>query len=246
MIGKGLKVAALTTLESVLGGRMIGAMLEAGVTLDCVLLDPAPCSARERDIHALRTAGRLPPVPLEPLAAASGLALIQVAQHNDPAAVALVHERAIDLLVNAGTPRVVGPALLGAPGLGILNCHPGRLPDYRGSCAVEHAVLEDRPVANTVHLMSEGIDEGPVLTVREVDLAGVESYPDLRVATYEQGFVLLAECVAALQNGMATRADFQAQGEGRWHGPVDDHTMADVEARVALGHYTPLRKVPAA
>lgn len=245
MTGSMLRVAALTTQDGILGGRILRGMLDAGVVLDSVLLDPTPCSAREREIHALRTDGRLPPLTLATLNDA-GVECVEVEDHNASGAIALVRERGIDLLVNAGTPRIVSPALLDAPTLGVLNCHPGRLPDYRGSCAVEHAILENRPVANTVHLMSEGIDEGPVLEVREVDLTGVATYPDLRVATYVQGFAFLGACVAALQTGERTRGDFVEQGAGRWHGPVDDATMSEAEARVADGRYTPLQAVSAA
>jgi len=105
---------------------------------------------------------------------------------------------------------------------------------------VEHAVLEDHPVANTVHLMDEGVDEGPVLTVEDVPLAGVTSYRDLRVATYEAGFRLLARSVAALQAGRLTAADFTPQGEGRRLGPVDDAAVARIEELVADRRWAPL------
>lgn len=245
MNGSVLKVAALTALGGILGGHIIRAMLDAGVVLEAVLLDPTPCSARESEIHALRTDGRLPPLALASLNDTQA-DFVALENHNCPAAIDLVGARGIGLLVNAGTPRIVSPALLAAPAMGVLNCHPGRLPDYRGSCAVEHAILENRRVANTVHLMSEGIDEGPVLEVREVDLTGITSYPDLRVATYQQGFALLGSCVAALQAGKWTREDFIKQGPGRWHGPVDYATMSDVEARIADGRYAPLHTASAA
>ncbi|MBT5435926.1 MAG: formyltransferase family protein [Alphaproteobacteria bacterium] len=245
MNGSMLKVAALTTPDGILGGHIIRGMLDAGVVLDAVFLDPTPCSAREGTIHALRTDGGLPPLALARL---DGIKadFVAVEDHNSPAAVNLVRERSIDLLVNAGTPRIFSPALLAAPAMGVLSCHPGRLPDYRGSCAVEHAILENQPVANTVHLMSEGIDEGPVLEVRDIDLTGVAIYPELRVATYKQGFVLLGCCVGALQAGKRTRDDFIEQGAGNWHGPVDDMAMSDVEARVADGRYLPLHAASAA
>ena len=100
-------------------------------------------------------------------------------------------------------------------------------------------MLADEPVANTVHLMNAGIDEGPVLAVEEVPLSEVSSYRDLRVATYEAGFALFARSIAALQDGRLSRADFTRQGEGRRNGPVDDASLAEIEARLAQGRYRP-------
>jgi len=236
------RVGVLATPEGILAGRMIAAMLADGVTIDAVLLDPTRLSAREREIHERRTAGRLPPLPLAALED-HRLRCFVVSDHNGAASVSLVRDLGLDLLVNAGTPRICGPALLGAARIGVLNCHPGRLPSYRGACAVEHAVLEDRPVANTVHLMNEGVDEGPILTVEDVPPAGVASYQDLRVATYEAGFRLLGRSVAALQDGRLTAADFVPQGEGRRMGPVDDGTVARVEELVASRRWAPLAEV---
>ena len=133
MNGSMLKVAALTTPDGILGGHIIRGMLDAGVVLDAVFLDPTPCSAREGTIHALRTDGGLPPLALARL---DGIKadFVAVEDHNSPAAVNLVRERSIDLLVNAGTPRIFSPALLAAPatvaGLSWLlrrgTCHPGK------------------------------------------------------------------------------------------------------------------------
>ena len=50
-----LKLGVLATPEGILAGRMLAAMLEAGVTVDAVLLDPTPASERERAVHEQRT-----------------------------------------------------------------------------------------------------------------------------------------------------------------------------------------------
>ena len=59
----------------------------------------------------------------------------------------------IDLLVNAGTPRILKSNLLKAPSIGVINCHPGILPDFRGCTCVEWAIYLDQPIGNTVHLI---------------------------------------------------------------------------------------------
>lgn len=234
-----LKLGVLATSDGILAGRMIAAMLGAGVTVDAVLLDPTPTGAREHAVHARRTGGRLEPLPLSGLET-HHLPFYSVSDHNGAATIGLIATLGLDMLANAGTPRICSPALLAATPIGVLNCHPGRLPLFRGACAVEHAVLEDVPVANTVHLMNAGIDEGPILAVEDVPLEGVASYQDLRVATYQAGFTLFGRSLAALQTGRLARTDFREQGEGRRNGPVDDAAIAEIEQRLSTGRYRPL------
>ena len=235
-----VKLGVLATPEGILAGRMLAAMLEAGVTVDAVLLDPTPVSERERAVHEQRTGERLLPLPLAALER-HRLPCFFVTDHNGAAALDLIAALGLDLLANAGTPRICRAGLLAATPMGVLNCHPGRLPWYRGACAVEHAVLADEPVANTVHLMNAGIDEGPVLAIEEVSLVGIAGYRDLRVATYQAGFALFARCLRDLQEGRLTAADFTPQGEGRRNGPVDAAALAEVEDRLASGRYRPNR-----
>jgi methionyl-tRNA formyltransferase len=49
--------------------------------------------------------------------------------------------------------------------IGVLNCHAGILPHFRGMDVIEWPYLLNRPndVGATVHFMSEGIDEGKIL-----------------------------------------------------------------------------------
>jgi len=67
-------------------------------------------------------------------------------------------------------------------GLGVLNCHMGVLPRYRGMDVVEWPVLEGRidDVGITVHLMDEGVDTGDVLTVQDVQVKDQDNFSNIR------------------------------------------------------------------
>ena len=67
-------------------------------------------------------------------------------------------------------------------GLGVLNCHMGVLPRYRGMDVVEWPVLEGRidDVGITVHLMDEGVDTGDVLTVQDVQVKDQDKFSNIR------------------------------------------------------------------
>lgn len=219
-----MKIAVLATYDGILAGRFVRALLAAGVTIDSILLDAKATDPRDLRIHEERTRGRLPPVSLHEFAAAR-IPLFALGSHNDAASAQLVAERSIDVLVNAGTPRILKTAMLSAASLGVLNCHPGLLPYYRGSSCVEWALLRGDAVGNTVHLMTKGIDEGDVLMAEAVAVPAGASYSAVRTTVYEAGFALMAKACRGLADGRHSRADFRPQQGGAYHKPIDAVSM---------------------
>ena len=65
---------------------------------------------------------------------------------------------------------------------GVLNCHMGVLPKYRGMDVVEWPFLENenRQVGVTCHLMDKGIDTGDILEIVKVDSDKFENFIELR------------------------------------------------------------------
>jgi formyltetrahydrofolate-dependent phosphoribosylglycinamide formyltransferase len=75
------------------------------------------------------------------------------------------------LVVSAGFMKLVGPAVLGAFGGRLINTHPALLPAFPGAHAVRDALAAGVPVTGaTVHVVDAGIDTGPVLAQRQVDV----------------------------------------------------------------------------
>jgi formyltetrahydrofolate-dependent phosphoribosylglycinamide formyltransferase len=75
----------------------------------------------------------------------------------------------IDVIVLAGYLKILTPVLIRAFNNRILNIHPSLLPAYGGKgmygMNVHQAVIDNQEPQSgcTVHLVSEGIDEGPIL-----------------------------------------------------------------------------------
>ena len=63
-----------------------------------------------------------------------------VENHNNEETKNFIKQNKIDFLVNAGTPRILNNELINASSLGVLNCHPGLLPDFKGCCCVEWSI----------------------------------------------------------------------------------------------------------
>ena len=68
-----------------------------------------------------------------------------------------------DLVVSVLYDKIIGPSLINGT-RHIINCHPGRLPAYRGARPVNWALHNrDIQAGITIHVIDDGIDSGPIL-----------------------------------------------------------------------------------
>ena len=118
-----------------------------------------------------------------------------------------------------------------------MNCHPGLLPKYRGCTSVEWAIYNDDQVGNTVHLMTEGIDEGPVLIKEGLSFTKNENYYDIRIKVFNAGARLMAEAVFGLQTGKITIDDFETQSNGNYYNVIEDNKMTCIHRKLNNGKY---------
>ncbi|ARJ38522.1 phosphoribosylglycinamide formyltransferase [Sporosarcina ureae] len=82
-----------------------------------------------------------------------------------------LHEAQVEWLILAGYMRLIGPVLLEAFPERIINIHPSLLPSFPGKDAIGQAVAAGVKVTGvTVHLVDEGMDTGPILAQRAVDV----------------------------------------------------------------------------
>jgi len=130
--------------------------------------------------------------------------VVDLAQHPDRACwdVALTEEVASyqpDLIVTAGFMKILGPPFLDRFGGRILNSHPALLPAFPGrhpvAAALAHGV---RVTGATVHLVDAGVDTGPILAQRAVEVRPDDTEARLheRIKIVERR--LLVEVIAEL------------------------------------------------
>jgi methionyl-tRNA formyltransferase len=86
-----------------------------------------------------------------------------------------------DLVVFTGGGLIRKDVLVNA-GAGVLNCHMGILPSFRGMDVVEWPILENKldQIGMTVHFMDAGVDTGDILKVRRVKVEPGETIRDIR------------------------------------------------------------------
>lgn len=98
-----------------------------------------------------------------------------------PEAEAAIVALGVDTLITCETMLIVPPRLLELFGGRAVNLHPSLLPAYRGPSPLVGALLDGNESTHagvTVHVLSPGIDEGPIIAQLPVpyDAAG-RSYP---------------------------------------------------------------------
>lgn len=118
----------------------------------------------------------------------------------DEAISTVLQNAGTDLVVCSGYMKVIGPRVLGAYTDRILNIHPALLPKFGGKGMygdhVHAAVLAagETQSGATVHFVSAGIDEGPILLQEQVAVLPGDTVETLRarVQAVEPGLYLRA------------------------------------------------------
>lgn len=110
--------------------------------------------------------------------------------------------RAPDWIVCAGFMRILGAGIVDAfPGR-IVNTHPALLPSFPGAQGVRDALAYGVKVTGcTVHLIDHGVDTGPILAQRAVEIRPDDDEASLheRIKTVERE--LLVQTLAGLVGG---------------------------------------------
>lgn len=94
----------------------------------------------------------------------AGIPHVMEKSPRSPAHLAMVAGYGLDLLVCAGYSKILPGALFENLPLGGINCHGGRLPEYRGASPIPWQILRGETHGAAYMLrMTPGIDDGPVL-----------------------------------------------------------------------------------
>jgi phosphoribosylglycinamide formyltransferase-1 len=118
---------------------------------------------------------------------------------RDAAMGAWLEQHGVRLVVLAGYMQLLTPVFLQRfPGR-VINVHPALLPAFPGIRAVEQAVDYGVKVFGvTVHFVDEGIDTGPIILQRAVELPAATDPEEVRAALRPVEHDLLCEAVALI------------------------------------------------
>jgi len=154
-------------------------------------------------------------------------------------ALALMRRLGPDLVV-LGSSRILPPAMIRIPPLGILNSHPGLLPEYRGVDTVPWAVLNGDPLGASIHFIDPGIDTGPIVRQQSFAIHPGDTLDDLRKRAVALAAELMAEAVAELQT-TGTVPRVPQEGAGTLYRRMSGAELAEARLRLEqqMGGDTP-------
>jgi phosphoribosylglycinamide formyltransferase 1 len=114
-------------------------------------------------------------------------------------------ERGVDLIVLAGYMELLSPGFVRRFANRVINVHPALLPSFPGLDAIgqalEHGV---RVTGVTVHFVDEGVDSGPIILQRSVDVPYTRDRSQLEREIHEVEHQLLPEAIRLIAAGYVT------------------------------------------
>jgi len=112
-----------------------------------------------------------------------------------------------DLNVMAYVTQILSRQVLDAAHIGTIEYHPSLLPKHRGRSAVNWAIIGgETRTGLTVFWPDEGIDTGPILLQKEVEIGPTDTAGSLYFEKlFPMGVEALAEAVALVREGRAPR-----------------------------------------
>ena len=112
---------------------------------------------------------------------------------------AALREREIEIVALAGYMRVLTPFLVRSWAGRMINIHPSLLPKYPGLHTHERAIAAgDAEAGCTVHLVTEGVDEGPILGQARVPILPGDTADALAARVLAEEHRLYPQCLADL------------------------------------------------
>lgn len=183
-----------------------------GFGVDCVL------AAERRDLVQAPSSLRVKPRHVDlvhPRMIAERLgAPYHVLSHSSERAAEIIRNHGVDLGVIGGA-RILRGDVLDAPSLGILNLHPGLIPEVRGLDALKWAILTDAPLGVTAHLIDERVDAGRILLRERIGLKADDTLVDVWLRLHETEIEILPRAIESLSARGVETFDLVGESETR-------------------------------
>jgi methionyl-tRNA formyltransferase len=158
-----------------------------------VFTQPDRPSGRGQPLHAS---------PVKNLATLRGFRLYQPATFKSQEALQTLRGLELDVLVVVAYGLILPPAALQVPRQGCINIHASLLPRWRGAAPIQRAVLAgDSKTGVTIMRMEAGLDTGPMLAIREIEIGADDTAKTLHDRLARLGAELVVETLHAQSVG---------------------------------------------
>jgi methionyl-tRNA formyltransferase len=132
-----------------------------------------------------------------------------------------------DLAILAFVTDIIPEKLLAVPSLGTICYHPSILPRHRGASAINWALIQGNTRTGlTIFWADEGIDTGPILLQKEVEIKPDDTTGSLYFnKLFPMGVDAMVEAVELIKKGKAPRIP-QDDSKATYEPPCDDRVAS--------------------
>ena len=177
-----------------------------------------------------RAAGRgkkLQPGPVKRRALEAGLQVFQPRSFKAAADRETLAALKPDLMIVVAYGLILPQSVLDIPRLGCVNVHASLLPRWRGAAPIQRAIeAGDQQTGVCLMQMDKGLDSGPVLATRRIDIHGSTTGGQLHDALSSLGAELLQD---SLQDVLDGQIEEQAQSD---QGVCYAHKLEKKDSRI--------------
>ena len=216
---------------------MLKQLISEGFVPKIIISEDSDIADEERDKFLKRIEGNPIAATIEDQISELDVTHVEVAIHNSEQVMPHLQGLDLDLIIFGGT-RIIRGEILDYPKDGVINSHPGLLPECRGSASPAWSVYHDIPIGSSTHFCDNGIDTGELLMRREVMVNRGMTYEDLCYETLVLAGVLMKEAVLHYEaDEWSNIRRPQGQSEHPTFRNASDEVLAVVEQKLSEQTY---------
>lgn len=122
-----------------------------------------------------------------------------VAPHNSDHVANLISKYDLDLGIILGA-RILDPLVINRFNKGVLNMHPGILPENRGLDTIKWAIINNISQGVTTHLIDGKIDRGLLVEKRKIEIYSDDTLLDLQIRLQNLEQEMMLSSIKILQS----------------------------------------------
>jgi len=168
-------------------------LINAGYEITAVVTQPDRQAGRGRQVRSC-------PVKLE--AEKNGIRVLQPQRVRDDDFIRELEVFNPSAIVVVAYGQILPSRILHLPNYGCINVHASLLPDYRGAAPINWAIVNgEKKTGISIMFMDEGMDTGPVLLKKEMDILDDDTAGSLSLKLAEAGAQLLISALEGIEKG---------------------------------------------
>ena len=166
---------------------------EPGISVEAVITQPDRPRGRGQHVSSS---------PVKEAALEAGLHVYQPETIKSESAQEFLKRVAPDAVVIIAYGQIIPARLLTIPRLGWINLHASLLPRYRGAAPIHWAIANGETITGlTTMQIDAGMDTGPILLQRELEIGPDETAPELAARMSEIGADLIVDSLLRFDRG---------------------------------------------